>query len=152
MPIIYRIKSKKGTNCYVGSTIGLRHRISVHKNGYKKYKEQPDRYYCGSYDLFDEYGIEECEFEVLEEVEEERRIEREQWWISNLQDCINRRQRIATTENEDKERTKQWWKDNLGRYNDKARERNNTLYTCECGMELKKGNKTRHIRSGHTKK
>lgn len=152
MPIIYRIKSKSGTECYVGSTIGLHHRIATHKNGYKNYKADPTKYSCGSYDLFDLYGFENCEFEILEEVEENMRVAREQWWILNLQDCINRRVVIAVSEEQAEQRQKDWWKANLGRYNDKARERNNTLYTCECGMEVKKGNKTRHLRSDHTKK
>lgn len=152
MPIIYRIVSASGTDCYVGSTISLPHRIRCHKYGYKKYKENPNKFSCGSYDLFDLHGYETCSFEVLEEVEEERRVVREQWWILNLQDCINRRHIITVTEEQADQKKRDWWKANLGRYSEKARARNNTVYTCECGMEIRKGNKTRHLNSNHTKK
>jgi hypothetical protein len=80
MTIIYSITSGKGDKVYIGSTKGLLClRKAVHK--YKAH--------CNSKILFDEYGFENCIFTVVEECEEEHRIERERYHIENTPNVVN---------------------------------------------------------------
>lgn len=86
----------KDENCvsYVGSTTKqyLSQRIVKHRNSYKHWKENPEKYsFVSSYILFEKYGIENCYIELLDLCpcscsEELRKKERE--WFDKL-NCVN---------------------------------------------------------------
>ena len=64
---IYKIESHLGDKIYVGSTAKeyLSQRFQQHKNGYKQWKAGKYRK-VNSYELFDEYGVENCKIVLLE--------------------------------------------------------------------------------------
>ena len=64
---IYKIESHLGDKIYIGSTTKqyLSQRMTAHRNGYKRWKaEKCTR--VTSYDLFDTYGIENCQIVLIE--------------------------------------------------------------------------------------
>jgi len=82
MVIIYSITSDKGNKVYIGSTtVSLAQRTYSHKC---------DSHSCTSNILFDEYGIENCIFTVLEECTVEQRTERERYHIENTLNVVNK--------------------------------------------------------------
>ena len=84
--IIYKISSPDGSKVYVGSSkYSLSDRKCGHKADYKRYNERRHRLH--SYDLFDEFGFENCLFEVIETLNEatkEQRLLRERHWIEAI--------------------------------------------------------------------
>lgn len=97
---IYRIYSACGDRCYIGSTIQrVKQRYKCHRY-YWRQKVQGKRknYKMMSGWLFDEYGIENCQVEVLETCLEEDRFHREQHWIDQYGDTkVNKT--LATSQN-----------------------------------------------------
>ena len=82
---IYRIYSDKGELQYYGSTKRtILHRFSEHKGHYKRNTNK-----CMSINLFHAYGVENCYIELVEEVTEELREEREAYYIRNFE-CVNK--------------------------------------------------------------
>jgi hypothetical protein len=80
---IYRIYSDKGELQYYGSTTRtLNERFLEHKSGYRIGKK------CTSIKLFQEYSINNCYIQLLEEVTEELRYERESYYIKTFE-CVN---------------------------------------------------------------
>jgi len=65
---IYKIESHLGDKVYVGSTAKeyLSQRFQQHKQSYKLWKEGKASKVM-SYDLFDEYGHENCQIVLIEE-------------------------------------------------------------------------------------
>lgn len=82
---VYRIVGPLGEAgiVYYGSTRNIEHRLSEHKSAYRSGVRCPS-----SKRLFDEYGVDACRMEVVEEVKEDM-IERERWWIEN-HECVNK--------------------------------------------------------------
>jgi len=78
MITIYKIKTP-GDDCYIGRTKDLQQRIKVHRTNRK----------CTSSILFDEYGFNNCSFEVIEECKDDVAAVREQWWIDNTPNVVN---------------------------------------------------------------
>ena len=64
---IYKIYSHIGPKIYIGSTTKkyLCQRMSKHRNNYKSWKKNEYRY-TTSFDLFDEYGVNNCMIELIE--------------------------------------------------------------------------------------
>lgn len=80
---IYKISSTAGEKVYVGSTSKtLEQRWSVHKAPSND---------TNSRILFQEYGVDTCSIELLEEVKENERTIRERWWIENTENVVNLR-------------------------------------------------------------
>lgn len=80
---IYKIYSTSGDKVYVGSTTqSLAERLRQHRNN-----ENPGT----SRILFEEYGVDNCMIESLEEVKEEERYSRERYWIEILENIVNER-------------------------------------------------------------
>ena len=114
--IIYKISSDKGSKVYYGSTIQpLAKRISQHKRHMK----------CSSSMLFDEYGIDDCIAETVEEVSVDLLLERERYWIDNDKNSVNIR-RPWVSEEEHKERlnesSREWYEKNKESHNQRSRE------------------------------
>jgi hypothetical protein len=89
---IYKITNNVDSKCYIGSTIqSLNTRMTKHKNGYKKYKEVTTNK-CMNYDLFDEYGFENCKIELIEifPCTSKEELERREGELIQSIDCVNR--------------------------------------------------------------
>ena len=67
---IYKIMSHLGDKVYIGSTAKktLAMRMAHHRNDYKVWKNQTAKKQnkIMSYDLFDEYGVDNCFIELIE--------------------------------------------------------------------------------------
>jgi hypothetical protein len=65
---IYKIYSHAGDKIYVGSTTKylLSQRMAKHRSSYKWWKSTGKVGFISSYDLFDDYGLENCIIELLE--------------------------------------------------------------------------------------
>jgi len=103
---VYRIFSTKGNKVYIGSTIQeLASRWYRHCDGEKSYMSRV---------LFEEYGVEFCHIELIENVEQDQRYIRERFHIDNTPNCVNKIMPYRTDdEKEDskekgKERKKAW--------------------------------------------
>ena len=91
--IIYKISSDKGPKVYYGSTTTtLAKRFGHHKTHMN----------CSSSVLFEEYGIDNCIAETVEEVTIGSLLERERYWIESDANCVNIR-RAWVSEEEQKE-------------------------------------------------
>lgn len=97
---VYRIHSLSGDKTYIGSTTAptLSHRFSKHKGGYKIWvkcdkKRGKGSTYTTSYELFEEYGIDNCVITLLPMIgtprnkDELRAVERT--YIEST-DCVNK--------------------------------------------------------------
>jgi hypothetical protein len=93
---IYKIESINGEDddIYIGSTTKeyLSQRMNTHRQDYKRWKEGK----CNkttSYDLFNKYGVSNCQIILLETVNANSKhelIAREQFYIKNLK-CVNKK-------------------------------------------------------------
>jgi len=90
---IYKIESHLGNKIYVGSTAKfyLSQRLQQHKNDYKCWKNGK-RGKITSFELFDEYGPENCQIVLIEEYScssKDAKNAREGHYIKEL-DCVNK--------------------------------------------------------------
>ena len=89
---IYKITDIGYNKCYMGSTCEkLCHRMARHRQKYKQFLNNPKQF-ISSYDLFNEYGVENCKIELIEyykcdTLQELRRREGEH--IKN-NECVNK--------------------------------------------------------------
>ena len=113
--IIYSIKG--GNECYYGSTTStLARRKAGHTSDFRRGLKN-----CNSSILFNKYGIENCIFEVLEEIEFENKIElktKERFYILN-NECVNR---IVPFNGTREEYQKQYEENRKGKRNDYRKE------------------------------
>ncbi len=115
--IIYKISSPKGEKVYYGSTTQtLAQRFNSHRSNYRL-----SRGYCSSSILFEEYGIDNCIVEKIEEVEIDLLRERELYWIDIDENCINKN-RPYVSEDDKKERDKERDKEYYERNKEKKKE------------------------------
>ena len=113
---IYKIVDVGYNKCYIGLTCEqLSKRMAHHRADFKQFLKS-DKKHVSSYDLFNEYGVENCKIELIEyykcdTLQELRRMEGEH--IKN-NECINKR--VAG-------RTKQeWHEDNKDKLQEKSKE------------------------------
>ena len=59
----------------------------------KKHKQMNDQ--CRSRILFEKYGFENCSIIIVEQCEQDKRKEKEQWWIDHSVGLVNRNCPIA---------------------------------------------------------
>jgi len=90
---IYKIESSIGDKIYVGSTAKeyLSQRFQQHKNAYKRWKDDKTNKVM-SYEMFDEYGVENCEIILIESYpcnSKDEKNARERYFIKEL-NCINK--------------------------------------------------------------
>ena len=93
---VYKIEPIYGDEgeVYFGSTTKqyLSQRMDSHRNNYKSYKNGYKSLLCGSFILFDKYGIENCKIVLLENVIAESKDQltaREAYYIRNYK-CVNK--------------------------------------------------------------
>lgn len=73
---IYKITNKINGHCYVGQSVDIRKRWTKHRNA--STKETPYPLYLA----FDKYGIDNFDFEIIEECTTEMLDDREKYWIA----------------------------------------------------------------------
>ena len=105
---IYKIESHLGDKIYIGSTCQpyLSKRLEGHRSSYKRWKNGKSNNAVTSFNLFDEYGVENCQIILLESCSfksiDELRA-REAYYIQS-NNCINRMIPNRTL--------KEWYSDN----------------------------------------
>jgi hypothetical protein len=153
---IYKIWSEKGDKIYVGSTSKryMATRKADHLSSYRRDKAKQ----CCSKILFDEYGVENCIFEVIEECEKDKRYDREKYWIETL-NTINRFKNLTLTKEEKKTYKAGWHQqqlhgENREAYLEKRRitqlkfyETHKETIQCECGFSYSIHHKARHLKT-----
>ena len=90
---IYRITDIGYNKFYVGSTCeNLSKRIERHRTKYKNYKAGKTNKKISVFEIFDEFGIEDCKIELIENYPcncKEELLRREGHYIKNT-DCVNK--------------------------------------------------------------
>ena len=76
---IYKILNKSNNKCYIGSTINFNDRRNLHFSKLKRGKHHS----IILQRAYDKYGIDNFEFIILEECENDNLLEREQWYFDN---------------------------------------------------------------------
>ena len=161
---IERICEHDEGDVYIGSTTKqyLSQRMTAHRANYKSFKI--GKYHkIMTYDLFDKYGIENCDIILLESVEANSKDElhtREAHYIKTIK-CVNRNVPTRTAE-ERKEIKKDYNKDNKEKlkqhredvkdlkkeydkiYRDNKKDIMDEKVKCQCGSEYMKRCKNRH--------
>ena len=91
---IYKICSKTMEGeIYIGSTTKqyLSQRMDSHRHNYKRWKNEKNPKHIRSYDIFDKYGLENCEIILIESVNcnsKEELHRREAFYIKSMK-CVN---------------------------------------------------------------
>ena len=92
---IYKITDLGYNKCYIGSTCeSLCKRMGRHRREYKQYcnANSKRKSFPRSMSLFDEYGVENCKIELIEDYPTDKRedlLKREGFYIKNI-DCLNK--------------------------------------------------------------
>ena len=90
MATIYKILSPCLKECYVGSTTQcVEKRWKHHRDKWNK---------CQSKVLFEKYGVENCQFTIVEQCSTDERLIREQWHIDNSEGVVNLKSAFVTEE------------------------------------------------------
>ncbi len=122
---IYRIWSDKGPKQYIGGTTqSILRRFADHK---RRYIQKDEDRKTTAYELFDEYGVENCYIELIENYPCNSKIEsniRESYYIKlyKLQQTAVNRQTPYVTAEEAKERDKKYREDNKEERHEKAKQ------------------------------
>jgi hypothetical protein len=130
---IYKIVDNAYTKMYIGSTTQpLTKRFSKHKQCYKVWKNGKASK-VSSYCIFDEFGIENCKIELIEEYacENKNQLERKEGEHIRNNDCVNklvagRTQKEYVIDNKDKinEKNRQYYE----KHKEKLQEINKQYY------------------------
>ena len=90
---IYKIVDTSYNKCYVGSTCeSLSQRMARHRQGYSRYLKETYPTTITAFLIFDEYGIENCKIELIENYPcntKEELLQREGHYIQTLV-CVNK--------------------------------------------------------------
>ena len=158
---IYKIWCPNGDKVYIGSTDKhyLCDRKAGHISDYKCNKTNV----CTSVLLFEEYGVENCVFTLLEEFEKKEdrtfRFQRERFYLEQHPTAVNQ-SRPAMTPEEEKEKKREWYiadkKENPEVYKQRAKENyekykeeNSKPIPCLCGVSYTQPKKKRHESTAH---
>ena len=161
---IYKIVDVGQTKCYIGSTTQpLSVRMAGHRKAYKRYTEGNDRRYTSVYQMFNEFGVENCKIVWIKDFasKSKKELEAEEGRIQQETECVNKRvagrvyeEWYRTHREEESERKKQYRKNNPELMKEQAKEqykrhRDKKLapYNCECGSTVVYDCKARHIKS-----
>ena len=150
---IYKIVDNGYNKCYIGSTIeALSVRMAKHRSGYRNYLNGGDTRSFKVWDIFDEFGMENCKIELVEEYPCENKIQlqkRECFHIQNI-NCVNKRVEGRTAQEyrevhkeRIKEQQHEYWVNNK----EKLTEHKSERFVCD----ICQGCYTRDHRSHHVK-
>ncbi len=128
---IYKICDLNDTVRYIGSTCEkyLSNRFGGHKKAYKRWKAGKENR-VRSYDIFEKYGIENCQIVLIEEfdfISREHLKAKEAEFIKTV-DCVNKNMPTRTKA--------QWIKEHPNyqrEYYEKHKEQNLISQNCPCG-------------------
>jgi hypothetical protein len=150
---VYKIWSTQGDKIYVGSTTKqyLSQRMDKHRMEYRYWKTK-QKTFISSYELFDEYGLENCFIELLEAQGCNSRDELHKLEGKHIRelDCVNKIVAGRTRKQHYAENKEQLSLNAKSRYElnkDKVSERQNQMYNCECGGKYTHVHKSRHTKS-----
>ena len=122
---IYKIYSNLGPKIYIGSTKKkLCTRLAEHRAFYKRFKNGFNSGFYSSFDLFNEYGIENCKIELIENInydEKYQLLKAEGGYIKQLQ-SINKTINVGLSPDEIKEKNKKKYAENAELIKAKYRE------------------------------
>lgn len=145
---IYKIVDNAYTKMYIGSTTQtLSKRFSKHKRDHKQWKNNK-RSKTMVFELFDEFGVENCKIELIEEYECENRnqLERKEGEHIKNNECVNkvivgRTKKEYVQDNKERvdEYKKEWYEQNKNRILEKK--------ICECGSTYVKCTESIHKKS-----
>jgi len=169
---IYKIESHLGPKIYIGSTTKeyLSQRMTMHRYRYKAWKNE--KYHrITSFELFDEYGIDNCNIILLELCPcntKDELTSRESHYIRTL-NCVNKvipdrtqteYQKLYYETNKEviSKQTKKYYETNKEAISEKKKENYETNkeailekqkqpFNCECGITCRIDSKPRHFRS-----
>jgi hypothetical protein len=147
---IYKIESDLGDKIYIGSTTKelLSQRIASHNYQYKAWRKGQVKNRSMSFQLFDEYGFENCKIILLEKcpcTSKDELIAREAYYISTIP-CVNKRIEGRTSKQycaDNSEKRKQHSKEYRDNHKDELRTKrcmkrvNMECFECACGVKLK---------------
>jgi hypothetical protein len=164
---IYKIIDIAYTTQYIGSTTQtLSRRFSKHKSNYKVWQANKINK-ISVFDIFEKFGIENCKIELIEAFPCDNRdeLERKEGEFIKNNDCVNKYIAGRTKKeynkeyydanknkileyreaNKDKikEKAKEYYDDNKDKLAEYAKEK----IMCECGCEITRSAKSRHIKS-----
>ena len=165
---IYKIVDIGYNKCYIGSTTeNLSQRMARHRSQSKK--RNGNHFRVCSFDVFDEYGVENCKIELIENFScntKEELMRREGEYIKNL-NCVNKiiagrtkkehyednkehilehnRLYKELHKEEKRELNKTYYKNNI----EQIKSTQNKVIDCECGVAYTKRNKARHEKTKH---
>ena len=171
---IYKVVDIGYNKCYVGSTCAeLSHRMSSHMNNYKQFIKGKIKDKVSIYDLFNEYGVENCKIELLEYYPCDTGFElrlREGKHIKH-NECVNkciagrtRKEYFNDIKDKHSEFMKKYYKENQEKIKENCKEYYNQhqdtmkehmrnyaskKIVCGCGKEYSRGNKNHHEKSSH---
>ena len=149
---IYKIiplNQDQESDVYIGSTckVKLSYRMSGHRWAYEQWKNGKFGH-IRSYDIFDKYGIDNCQILLLESypcLNKDELRQREGYYIKNTS-CINKNIPGRTS----KEFQKQYrdnHKDYFEQYRDEHKEYSKTKFKCICGGCYTRNRKATHYKT-----
>ena len=145
---IYKITCNETEKIYIGSTTQtLTKRFKQHKNNHKYWKN--GKYNNTSiFKLFDEYGKDSCNIELIENYpcDNNKELERREAYFIRKNKCYN----ITIpgrTKKEYKENNKEKIKEEMKKYRENNKEKLKEKYVCECGGKYTYCNKPTHFKS-----
>lgn len=172
---IYKIVDNAYTKMYIGSTTRkLCKRFYDHRSGYKKF--QLGKYdKITVFDIFDEFGIENCKIELIEnypcsskeELERRegelikdnicvnkiipRRTEKE-YYEDNKEKIKERKDKYNTiyyqnNKGKIKEKTKNYYELNKDIIKEKTKIYQSQIINCVCGLQFRRDNKSKHLKT-----
>jgi len=157
---VYKIEPIYGDEgeVYFGSTTKqyLSQRMDSHRNNYKSYKNGYKSLLCGSFILFDKYGIENCKIVLLENVIAESKDQltaREAYYIRNYK-CVNKyiplrkvKEYMEEYYTKNREKLVKNKKEYYNKNKEIICEKIKVKVTCECGSICRKDGITEHKKS-----
>jgi hypothetical protein len=153
---IYKIVDNAYTKMYIGSTTQpLYKRFWYHKGGYKSWIENK-KYKNSAYDLFDEFGFENCKIELIENYEcnSKEELERKEGEHIKNNECVNKyiagrskKERYQDDKDKILEKNNVWKILNKDKYKEQQKEYRQKDIICECGRTYKQGTKSKHIKT-----
>ncbi len=140
---IYKIHSPLGKKVYIGSTtLPLTERFRYHK---KDFHRKSRKNYTSCFQLFKEYGIENCLITLLEECHGIL-AERERFYIENTPHVVN----ISIPYSSHREASLRWYYKKTGRALPVIKRKKyepKSQINCDCGGHYRRSNKYQHIKT-----
>ena len=137
---IYKIVDNTYTKQYIGSTTEkLSQRMTRHRSDYRRHNDGRRLHKISVFDLFDEFGIDNCKIELIEYCKcdsKDELVRREGELIKNS-DCVNKQIAGRTK--------KEYQEDKHEQILEQKREYGQREYVCElCNITLRVADKSKH--------